>query len=267
MSERPDESQGIGTPSGSRPGFAPPASGPTARPWPPTPPNAEPPPGPGPLTQPTTPQQPWAAPDPRLVVPAPPPGRSQRTVTRPRGRFVAAVLAAALVLIGFLSAPPLLPGAPVQPQQAATPLPVVTATPSAIPGNASTASTGGDLGAAIAFRTSSVSGTVTVHSAVWTDAGEMVPEPGRRYLVLDVTVNCRTGTLPVESIMFVAVTPEGQDLPGFGPTLSTPLGGRVLEAGESVHGQVGYSLVPGEVTVSFLDATLESVAEIRIPAP
>ena len=217
--------------------------------------------------QPAPPQQPWAAPDPRLVVAAPPSGRRQRTATRPRGRVVAAALAAALVLVGILSALPLLPGAPVQPQQAASPLPVVTATPSAVPANASTASTGGDLGAAIAFRTGSVSGTVTVHSAIWTDAGEMVTEPGRRYLVLDVTVDCRTGPLPVEALMFVAVTPEGQELPGFGPSLATPLGGRVLEAGESAHGQVGYSLVPGGVTISFLDATLESVAEIRIPAP
>ena len=176
-------------------------------------------------------------------------------------------MAAVLVLIGFLIALPLLPGAPTQSQQAAPPLPVVTATPSASPGNASTASTGGDLGAAIAFRTSLGRGTATVHSAVWTDTGEMTPAPGRRYLVLDVTVDSQAGTVPVDALMFVAVTREGQDLPGFGPSLSTPLGGRVLGAGERVRGQVGYSLVPGEVSVSILDPTLESVAEIRIPAP
>lgn len=256
MSATPDQPQGFGTPSGGQPGFAPPPPG-----------VGQPAPQPLPSAPPTAPQQ-WPAPDQRLLVAPPPSGRGPRHAPRGRVRVVAALLATALVLTALLSALPLLPAAaPTQPQASSTPAAVGTVTPSARPESATTADSGGDLGRPVAFATGPGKGTVTVRSAVWTDAGEMAPEPGRRYLVLAVDVSCTEGTVAVGALMFLAVAGEERELPGFGPSLSDPLGGRVLEAGTSARGQVGYALVPGDVTVQVLDANLTPVAEIRIPAP
>jgi hypothetical protein len=172
------------------------------------------------------------------------------------------------VLIGIFSALPLVPSAgPTQPPSSATPAAVDTVTPSAAPGSASTATSGGDLGRQVTFTTGAGKGTVTVHTAVWTDIGEMAPEPGRRYLVLDVTVSCTGGTVGVDALMFRATTPRGRELPGFGPALSDPFGGQVLTSGATARGQVGFALPPGAVTLEVLDADLAPVAEIRIPAP
>ena len=211
----------------------------------------------------------WFTPDPGLVVPPPPSGRPHRTRARTRIRLVAALMAAALVLIGILSALPLLPiSAPQpQPQPTAPPVPIITTTPSSQPGTASTARKGGDLGTTVTFRSGRADGSIRVNTAVWTDTGEMAPEAGSRYLVLDVTVRCAHGYLPVGALMFVAEGADGQVLPGFGPSLTNPLGGQVLGAGESVRGQLGFSVVPGEVTLRLLDPNLEPTAAIRIPAP
>ncbi|HEY3337465.1 MAG TPA: hypothetical protein VGK18_03085 [Propionicimonas sp.] len=180
---------------------------------------------------------------------------------------MAALLATALVLAALLSALPLLPAvAPVQPQSSASPAGVDTVTPSAAPGSASTATSGGDLGTPVAFASGAGKATVTVGSAVWTDTGEMAPEPGSRYLVLEVALSCTDGTVPVDALMFVATTAEGRTLPGFGPSLTNPLGGQVLRSGGTARGQVGYALPPGPVTVEVLDSNLTTVARIRIPA-
>jgi len=177
-------------------------------------------------------------------------------------------VSAALVLVGILGALPLLSTAPAgAPLPSATPVPVVTVTPSALPGNATTATTGGDLGRAIAFRTSGASGTVTVHSAVWTDTGDMAAPSGRRYLVVDLTVACDQGSLPVDPLLFLAVAGDAKSLPGFGATLTSPLAGQVVEAGETARGQVGYALTPGAVSLALLDPGLRPVAQINIPAP
>jgi hypothetical protein len=173
-----------------------------------------------------------------------------------------------LVLIGILGALPLVPStAPTRPQSPSTPAVLDTVTPSAAPGSASTATSGGDLGRQVTFATGSGKGTVTVRSAVWTDSGEMAPEPGRRYLVLDVTISCTGGTVGVDALMFRASTPGDRELPAFGPALSDPLGGQVLTSGATARGQVGYALAPAAVTVQVLDTNLAPVAEIRIPAP
>jgi hypothetical protein len=173
-----------------------------------------------------------------------------------------------LVLIGILGALPLVPStAPTLPQSSATPAVLDTVTPSAAPGSASTATNGGDLGRQVTFSTGAGKATVTVRSAVWTDSGEMAPEPGRRYLVLDVTISCTGGTVGVDALMFRATTTTDRELPAFGPALSDPLGGQVLKSGATARGQVGYALAPGAVTVEVLDTNLTPVAEIRIPAP
>jgi hypothetical protein len=156
---------------------------------------------------------------------------------------------------------------PIQPQSSTTPAAVDTVTPSTAAGSASTATSGGDLGTPVTFATGAGRATVTVSSAVWTDTGEMAPEPGKRYLVLDLALRCTDGTVPVDALMFRATTAGGRELPGFGPELSAPLGGQVLKAGATARGQVGYALAPGAVTVEVLDGNLKTVAEIRIPAP
>ena len=267
MPATPDQPPGLGTPSGGQPGFAPPSSGAapaSSGPPPPRPPGMRQPHG----FQPTAAPHHWPAPDARLVVAPPPAGRGPRRTPRARVRLVAALLATALALVALLSALPLLPvAAPVQPQPAGTPAAVDTVTPSARPGSASTATSGGDLGTAVAFATGAGKATVTVRSAVWTDAGEMAPEPGSRYLVLEVAVSCTEGAVGVDALMFLATTAGGRELPGFGPALSNPLGGQVLKAGATARGQVGYALAPGAVTVEVLDSSLRTVAEIRIPAP
>jgi hypothetical protein len=267
---------GLGTPSGSQPDFAPPAGDGMAEPaaTPQPPPQPQPQAWSVPLTgppalgaaQPVAPHQ-WSVPDQRLVVPAPPPDGARPG--RPGVRLVAVLLAAALVVVGVLSVLPLVTSAPpqAQPSESRAPAPIVTITPTLAPGTASTATAGGDLGTPITFRTAAGSGTVLVHSAVWTDAGDMAAEPGQRYLVLDLTLRCTKGALPVDALMLLAVGPGSRELPGFGPKLSSPLGGAVLKPGDSAHGEVGYSLVPGEVRVQVLDADLKPVAEIRIPAP
>lgn len=272
MSAPPEEPRGLGTPSGTHPGFTPPPGEPTAGPWPPPQPvwppqQAQAPARPVMGTPPPQGLPNWSPPDPGLVVPPAPSGRPHRTPARSRVRLVAAMLAAALVLVGILSALPLLSTSAPQPQSTATPVPIITTTPSAQPGTASTASAGGDIGDTMTFSSSGAGGSVTVNSAVWTDTGEMAPEPGHRYLVLDVTVRSTKGNLPVDALMFVAQDPGGQVLPSFGPALTNPLGGQVLTAGESVRGQLGYSVVAGEVSLRLLDPSLEPLLTVRIPAP
>ncbi len=256
MSATSDQPEGFGTPSGGQPGFAPPPPGPIV-----VGPTVAGPTVPGSVVWSPAAKQP-------LVVAPPPSGRGPQHARRSRLRWVAALLAVGLVLIGILGALPLVPStAPIQPQPSATPAVVDTVTPSAAPGSASTATDGGDVGRQVTFATGAGKGTVIVRSAVWTDTGEMAPEHGRRYLVLDVTISCTGGTVPVDALMFRATTTGDRELPGFGPALSDPLGGQVLRAGATARGQVGYALAPGAVMLQLLDTNLAPVAEIRIPAP
>ena len=139
--------EGFGTPSGGQPGFTPPAPGPTV-PRPAVP---------GPRV--------WSVTKPPLVVAPPPSGRGPHHARRARLRWVAALLAAGLVLIGIFSALPLVPSTgPAQQQSSATPAAVDTVTPSTAPGSASTATSGGDLGRQVTFATGAGKGTVTVRS-------------------------------------------------------------------------------------------------------
>ena len=271
MSATSDQPEGLGTPSGGQPGFAPPPPGPNVAGPTVAGPTVAGPTRAGPTVPGHALRNPgvWApAAKPPLVVAPPPSGRGPHHARRTRVRWVAALLAVGLVLIGILGALPLVPStAPTQPQSSATPAVLDTVTPSAAPGTASTATSGGDLGRPVGFATASGMGTVTVHNAVWTDTGEMAPEPGRRYLVLDVTISCVSGTVGVDALMFRANTRGDRELPAFGPALSDPLGGQVLKPGATARGQVGYALAPGTVTIEVLDTQLAPVAEMRIPAP
>ena len=144
---------------------------------------------------------------------------------------------------------------------------IVTAEPSAPPGPATTVTSGGGLGSPVEFQTERGAGTVTVHSAVWTDDGELRPVDGERHLVLDVSVACTAGVVPVDALWFLAEGADGPVLPGFGPNLESPLGGRLLPAGEEVRGQLGFSLPAATLRLHLLDEELRPVAEIEVPGP
>lgn len=260
MPDRPGDPQGLGTPSNDQPGFAPPS----------VPADVPAPTGP-PTGQASSAQQPWAPPIPDTRFPTPPTGRGPAPARKKRVRVVAAVLAVALVVTGFAIL--FTPRPTVVPTSGPTanrgdPVPsVVTVTPSAQPTDASTATSGGSLGEAVEFDAGDGTGTITVHSAVWSDTGEMAPPAGQRYLTLDVTVVADSGEVPVEAMLFLAEGADGPVLPGFGPQLDQPLGGRLLRSGEQTRGQVGYVLAPGPVTVLVLDEQLRQLAELEIPAP
>lgn len=266
MPDRAGGPQGLGTPSGDQPGFTPP-SAPAGVPVPPGPPAAPPTGQSGDAAQ-----RPWAPPVPDTRFTTPPTGRGPAPARRTRVRVVAAVLAAALVVTGFAilftPRPTVAPSSATSPGQPSEPVPsVVTVTPSAQPTDATTATSGGSLGEAVDFDSGAGAGTITVHTAVWSDAGEMAAPSGQRYLTLDVTVAARTGEVPVEAILFLAETADGPVLPGFGPQLKQPLGGRLLRSGDQARGQLGYVLEPGPVTVLVLDEQLRQLAELQIPAP
>ncbi len=264
MSNDPGGPEGIGTPATDQPGFAPPAS--------PPPPPASPPPGPG-----WAPPGPgWAPPDPgaRIASTAPagqpPTGRPpQRRVPRRRA-LVAAVLAGGLLLIGLLSAQPLLlstapsTASPSAPE--GTPV-VVTVSPSAAPTAASTLTAGGGIGQAAPFSGADGEGTLTVTGVTWTDVGEAAPVDGERYLVVDLTVACSSGVVPVDPILFTASTDASTALPGFGPALTRPLGGSLLAAGDEVSGQLGFAIPAGPVELALLDEDLHTLVTVQVPGP
>ncbi|MGC3994362.1 MAG: hypothetical protein QM779_09690 [Propionicimonas sp.] len=182
---------------------------------------------------------------------------------------MASVLAASLLMIGILSALPVLPATNPSASASASrgPMEVVTVTPSAPASAAAVDVTGGDVGTGIDFSAPTGTGTLTVTRATWTDSGEVAAPEGSRYLVLEVTVACTHGSVPVDPILLPATVAAGSVLPGFGPSLDAPLGGRQLTAGQHVKGQVGYVLVPGSVELHVLDESLRSLAVVRIPAP
>lgn len=282
MAAPPGEPQGLGTPSGDQPGFSAPtgteppvlAGQPSQPAWaadgrtyPQGPPDAYPPGQPQGASGPS-----WPAPDPGTRLAPPPSGWQAKTArgTRvTRTRLIVALLIGALALTGLLSALPLwAKPSPIPTPEVLAPPSVVTASPKAMPSDATTATSGGGIATSINFRNSLGDGAVTVRSAVWSSAGEMPPPEGERYLVLDVTLTCGGGRLPVDALFFVATgVDQNAELPAFGPKLANPLGGELLKAGQNVQGQVGFSLVPGPVTVSLLNEELQPIAKVEIPGP
>ncbi|PZQ38298.1 MAG: hypothetical protein DI570_31445, partial [Phenylobacterium zucineum] len=134
---------------------------------------------------------------------------------------MAVLLVGGLLLIGLLSALPMLPAnapAPAATQQVATPI-VVTVNPSAEPTAATTLSAVGRIGEAVSFSSADGAGTVTVTTATWTDTGEVAPVDGERYLVLNVSLTALRGVVSVDPILFSASSGDTTVLPGFGPDL------------------------------------------------
>ncbi len=243
MTDQPGPS-GIGTPPSDHPGFTPPAGAGASRP------------------------PSWAPPPLEHRVEAPPPTGRRPGHPRRRSRriAVAAVLVGGLLLVASLSALPMLsPSRTGGPNPGAGPA-LVTEGPSPA-GTAAATVTGGGVGAAVPFTTAGGAGTITVTSAVWTDAGAMAAPQGRRYLVLDVTIACALGEVAVSPLALLAVTATEKELPGFGATIDRPLAGAVVSAGSSAAGQVGFALTPSTTRVYLLDESLHRLAEVEIPAP
>lgn len=247
MPQDPTPPSGLGTPASGQPGFiAPPAASATPSPTPAT----------------------WAAPDAAARVATPPAGRRRTEPRRGRRAGVAAILAGGLLLIGILSALPLVPTPVATPVPATSASPdVVTVSPAPASAQATTLTSGGGLGSPVAFEGASGSGTLTVTRATWTDAGEATPPQGRRYLVLDLTVACTSGTVPVSPVLLLASAGDAGEFPGFGPLLERPLAGRVLASGEEATGQVGYVVPAGTVQLHLLDEQLHRLASVEVPAP
>lgn len=247
MSPDPTPPPGPGTPTSGRPEFV-------------APPGAPVPPGPVPPA--------FMAPDPATRVPAAPVGRQHAGPRRGRRAGVAVVLAGGLLLIGILSALPLVPTSVPSPGPATEPSPdVVTISPAPASAAARTLTSGGDLGRPVAFQSASGAGTLAVGRATWTDAGEAAPPAGRRYLVLDVTIDCTAGEVPVGPVLLLVTGGDAAEFPGFGPVLEHPLAGRALVAGEHETGQVGYAVPAGAVQLHLLDEQLRRLASVEVPAP
>ena len=215
----------------------------------------------------TPPPPPWAPPDHATPVAPPPKGRPPLRSRPGRRVVVAAALAVALLGVGILGTVPLLPRTPTPTPSGSAPPAVVTATPTVAPVPDRVLSEGGDLGRPVSFNGATGSGTIVVTRATWTDAGDLPPAPGRRYLVLDVTLACTGGELPVDPLLLLAVAGTEAEVPGFGPQLDRPLTGRLLASGERVEGQVGYQLPSGAAQVRVLDENLQQVATVAVPAP
>ena len=234
------------------------AQAPTTTPW-----TARPAPG----------QAPWSAPTTQSVWPSPSPGGPGWTAPPPRPRtsragLVAAIVAGVLVLgaVGWYVAGLFLPVPMVLPSPTATSTAATTS--AATPGTAATSEpvTGGGIGREVSFKTGIGSGVVSATSAVWTDQGEMAPRADQTYLVVDLAFRATAGQVLVSSLFVDAVDAAGEHYLGsYGPSLTTPLDSRLLEAGETASGQVGFELPRGAVTVRVLDESLQPVATIDIP--
>lgn len=235
------------------------AQAPTSTPW-----TARPAPGQAPWSAPLTSQPTWPSPTPGGPGWTAPPARPRTS----RAGLVAAIVAGVLVLgaVGWYVAGLFLPGPLVLPSPAVTS--TAPATSTAAPSTAATSEpvTGGGIGREVSFETGIGSGVVTATSAVWTDQGEMAPRADQTYLVVDLTFRATAGQVLVSSLFVDAVDAAGEHYLGsYGPSLTTPLDSRLLEAGETASGQVGFELPRGAVTVRVLDESLQPVATIDIP--
>lgn len=241
----------------------------------PTPPSA-PPPGwsPPPLGW-TPPPQGWAAPapgspqapagwappggSPAPVGGFPPPVAPGQPAPQPRrpSRLVVTVAVAALVLVAGLAALWALGGGTGSTPQ---PSPGVPTAPVGVEG--------GDIGRAVPLSGPDGEGTVTVNAAVWTPEGELDPEPGMSYLIVDVEVTGTAGDLEVGGMFTVAVADDGsRHSVSFGPELIPALPSARLDKGESVAGQVGFQVPVGETRIEFQDPAGTVLGSVTVPAP
>ena len=127
---------------------------------------------------------------------------------------------------------------------------------------------GGDIGKAIDLTGPDGAGKATVTRARWTTEGEVAPEPGTRYLILDVTIEGVSGEL-ITGGVFTSIVSAGGERHGlsFGPVVDPVLISRALAPGENVTGQLGYQLRPGTARVEFQTPDGVTLGSAEIPGP
>lgn len=198
------------------------------------------------------PQQ-WAAPSGQ--------GYPATVAQPPRRRWWIAVVAG-IVILGLIAATALLwtrgvfsPAPTTSPS--ADPVPTAPATPG-----------GGDVGRSLELTGSAGTATVTLTRAEWATTGELAPEPGTSYLVLDVEFTGVSGQVPVGPVMTVAQAADKSVHPvSYGPTMPELVPGALLRPGDTVAGSLGYMLPPGPVTIQFLDEDGEPMGTAQVPGP
>lgn len=181
---------------------------------------------------------------------------------------VAAVLIVVMAVATISVTPRLLPAASAEPTRvsATDSLPVVTYTPAPQPTAQSVLTSGADLGQPVDFRTGSGTGRITLSRATWTAAGRMAPPSGRQYLVVMVQIECRSGTVAVSPLDLLAGSQPSTGTE-FGPSLTDPLPGLTLTAGQQVRGEVGFVTTKAATTVAWVDGSRTIVAHREVPAP
>lgn len=145
--------------------------------------------------------------------------------------------------------------------------PTPSASPAASPGP-TVLTRGGQLGVDRPLKASAGEAVVTATRAAWGDAGTMPPQAGMTYLVVDVTISGRRGTVPVGAVFTAAVTADKHRYGiAYGPATTSLLPSRDITPGDVLQGQLGFQVPKGPVTLEFLDADGTAMGTIEIPAP
>ena len=237
---------GPGFPAPPPPGWAPPPLGAGAPPPLPAPTQAWAPPTGGPAPVPGYPGQGFPVPS--------GPGAPAR---RPRGPLaLAVVLGVVLLLAGAAALWAVLGGSDPNP----TPTTGVPTAPVEV--------TGGDLGRAVTLTGPDGTATLTASAATWTPEGELAPEEGSSYLVVDVALSGTSGSVAVGGVFTVAISGDGaRHTIAYGPVLDRLLASTRLREGVTAQGQLGYQLPPGPVRIEFQDPGGSVLGSISVPGP
>lgn len=128
--------------------------------------------------------------------------------------------------------------------------------------------TGGDIGTPIDLTGPDGSGRATITGARWTSEGEVAPEPGTTYLIVDVQVEGVTGEITTGGVFTAVVASDGQRHSlSYGPILDPLLTSRVLQPGESNTGHLGFQLKAGPVQLEFQTPDGVRLGTAEIPGP
>ncbi len=128
--------------------------------------------------------------------------------------------------------------------------------------------TGGDIGTPVELTAPGGTGKVTVTRARWTSEGEVAPQAGTSYLIVDAELEGVTGELTTGGMFTVVVAGDGQRHGlSFGPILDPVLPSATLRPGETNAGQLGYQLSPGSVELEFQTPDGAVLGSVAIPGP
>lgn len=127
---------------------------------------------------------------------------------------------------------------------------------------------GGHLGVERPLKASAGEAVVTATQAAWGDTGTMPPQAGMTYLVVDVTISGRRGTVPVGAVFTAAVTADQHRYGiAYGPATTSLLPSKDITPGDVLQGQLGFQVPKGPVTIEFLDADGTAMGTVEIPSP